>query len=32
VPVPKCFQEHGETFERINDMARDGKQFLSIAP
>jgi len=28
VPVPKFFQERGETLERNNDITRDGKRFL----
>jgi hypothetical protein len=30
VPVPKSFQRRGETFERNNDITRDGKQFLGV--
>jgi hypothetical protein len=30
VPVPKFFQERGETFERNNDITRGGKQFLGV--
>ena len=30
MPVPKFFQRSGETFERNNDMTRDGKQFLGV--
>ena len=30
MPVPKFFQERGETFERNNDITRDGEQFLGV--
>jgi len=30
VPVPKFFQERGETFEWNNDITRDGKPFLGV--
>ena len=30
MPVPKCFQERGETFERNSDITRDGKQFPGV--
>jgi hypothetical protein len=30
VPVPKFLQERGETFERNNDITRDGTQFLGV--
>ncbi len=30
MPVPKFFQGRGETFERNNDITRDGEQFLGV--
>ena len=30
MPVPKFFQERGETFERNNDITRGGKPFLGV--
>ena len=30
MPVAKCFQERGETFERNNDIMRGGKPFLGV--
>ena len=30
MPVPKFFQERGETFERNKNMTRDGKPFLGV--